>query len=144
MLPIRTDNMTTNKTSAPKKSLASIVRSLDMAYLSALAKVCADAGDFEGEHLAHRAGYGCSARAKLEIARAIRERNWYGPEAVKCVSDVWDADGSEPYDDVNAFLAMYDGVFNDRPVLSYRDDRWYDGDGNLILVSLVVDQAARG
>jgi hypothetical protein len=133
--------MTTNKT--PKKSLASIVRSLDDRYLKALAEVCAAAGDFDGEHLAHRA-LGGSATAKLEIARTIQARNWYGPDAVICVSELWDADGSVPYDDVNAFLAMCDETAGERPVLSYRDDRWYDHEGVLILVSLVVDQAARG
>ena len=137
--------MTTNA-KAPKntkKSLASIVASLDDRYLKALAKVCCDAGDFDGENLAYRA-LGGSATAKLEVARTIQARNWYGPEAVKCVSDLWDADGSVPYDDVTAFLATCWESFGDQPVLTYRDDRWYDHEGNLILVSLVVDQAARG
>ena len=60
------------------------------------------------------------------------------------MSDLWD-DGSTPYDDVYAFRAMCRVSFGEEPMrMERRDDRWYDGDGNLILVSLVVDQAARG
>jgi hypothetical protein len=135
------DTNTNTKTPA-KKSLASIVRTLDDRYLKALAKVCSDAGDFDGEILACRA-LGGSMRAKTEIARTIRRRDWYGPDAVKCVSDVWDPTG-ETYDDVAGFLATCWDSFGEAPVLNYRDERWYDGDGALILVSLVVDQAAHG
>lgn len=138
--------MSNTKTTA-KKSLVSIVRTLDDRYLKALAKVCSDAGDFDGEILAYRALRGSlkgSSNAKIEIARTIQARNWYGPDAVKCVSDAWDADGSVPYDDVDSFRAMCQEVFGEAPALSYRDERWYGGDGVLILVSLVVDQAAGG
>ena len=54
--------------------------------------------------------------------------------SLKCVSDLYDQDGSVPYASVEDFLAMCEMVFCMTPALTQRNDVWVDEYGTTVLV----------